>query len=82
MATTDLRHSHAEPRAAAIPACKEIRKLTTPWIFTLLVLAANTFAAEPATVHFQSENHQTNLVGYLFLPSGGGAVFLARQRCL
>jgi dienelactone hydrolase len=50
-----------------------IRRLSARWIFPVLVFAANTFAAEPATVHFKSEDHQTNLVGYLFSPSGGGA---------
>jgi carboxymethylenebutenolidase len=73
MATTDLRRSHPELRAAVVLACNEIRKVTTHWIFPLLVFAANTFAAEPATVHFQSEDHQISLVGYLFLPPGGGA---------
>jgi dienelactone hydrolase len=42
------------------------------WIFLLLVLAGSTFAAEPKTVRFRSEDRQINLVGYLFEPSGGG----------
>ena len=72
MATTDLQRVHTE-RCATVILAKEIRKLTTCWIFALLVFAGNTFAAEPETVHFQSGDHQLNLVGYLFLPSGGGA---------
>ena len=43
------------------------------WIFLLLVLAGSTFAAEPKTVRFPSEDRQIDLVGYLFEPSGGGA---------
>jgi dienelactone hydrolase len=42
------------------------------WIFPLLMLAGYTFAAEPETVRFPSEDHRTNLMGYLFLPPGGG----------
>jgi carboxymethylenebutenolidase len=42
-------------------------------VILLLILTGCTFAAEPKTVHFQSEDHQTKLVGYLFEPSGGGA---------
>lgn len=42
------------------------------WTSLLLVLAGCTSAAEPKTVHFQSEDRQTRLVGYLFEPSGGG----------
>lgn len=38
----------------------------------LLASAGCCFAADPKTVHFQSEDHQTRLVGYLFEPSGGG----------
>jgi carboxymethylenebutenolidase len=42
------------------------------WIFSLLVLAGGTLAAQPKTVHFQSEDRRTNLAGYLFEPSGDG----------
>jgi carboxymethylenebutenolidase len=70
---TDLQRSHAELRAAVILAGKLILKRTTRWIFPLAVFAGNAFAVEPETVHFQSEDRQINLVGYLFLPSPGGA---------
>lgn len=43
------------------------------WTFLLLTLAGRTFAAEPKTVQFPSEDGQINLVGYLFEPAGGGA---------
>jgi hypothetical protein len=43
------------------------------WIFLLVVLAGRIFPAEPKTVHFQSEDRQIGLVGYLFEPSGSGA---------
>jgi hypothetical protein len=46
--------------------------MTMRWIFLWLVLAGSTFAAEPETVRFRSEDRQINLVGYLFEPSGGG----------
>jgi dienelactone hydrolase len=51
---------------------------TMRWIFpllvvALLVVAGCTFAAEPKTVHFPSEDRQIDLTGYLFEPSGGGA---------
>jgi len=46
--------------------------MTMRWIFLSLVLAGSTFAAEPKTIHFPSEDRQINLVGYLFEPSGGG----------
>lgn len=35
-----------------------------------LMLSLPTFAAGPATVHFTSEDHRTQLTGYLFKPSG------------
>ncbi|HEY2018441.1 MAG TPA: prolyl oligopeptidase family serine peptidase [Bryobacteraceae bacterium] len=38
----------------------------------LLIVAASSFAADPKTVHFQSEDHKTRLVGFLFEPSGPG----------
>jgi carboxymethylenebutenolidase len=41
-------------------------------IFPLLFLAGCALAAEPETVHFPSEDRQTNLVGYLFAPSSAG----------
>lgn len=40
-------------------------------IILSLVVAGCTLAAEPETVHFQSEDHQTKLVGYLFEPPEG-----------
>lgn len=43
---------------------------------TLLVLAACAGAcvgADPTTVHFPSEDHRTELAGYVFEPAGGGA---------
>lgn len=43
---------------------------------TLLVLAACAGAcvgADPTTVHFPSEDHRTELAGYVFEPPGGGA---------
>jgi dienelactone hydrolase len=45
--------------------------MTTRWISSLLLLAGCAFA-QPQTVHFPSDDRQTNLVGYLFLPSGSG----------
>jgi dienelactone hydrolase len=36
------------------------------------LVAVCSYAAVPKTVHFQSEDHQTQLVGYLFEPSGPG----------
>jgi len=36
------------------------------------LLAAGFASAEPQTVHFQSEDHQTELVGYLFEPATPG----------
>jgi len=42
--------------------------------FLLPILLAASFAsAEPRTVHFQSEDHQTELVAYLFEPATPGA---------
>jgi carboxymethylenebutenolidase len=38
----------------------------------LLALTSCYAAAEVKTVHFQSEDHETKLVGYLFEPSGNG----------
>ncbi len=38
----------------------------------LAVFAAGAAGAEIKTVHFQSEDHKTRLVGYLFEPSGTG----------
>jgi dienelactone hydrolase len=39
----------------------------------LLILAAiSALASPPKTVHFESEDHQTKLVGYLFEPEGAG----------
>ena len=38
----------------------------------MLLLAGCTFAADPKTVHFQSEDRQTRLTGYLFEPSSAG----------
>jgi carboxymethylenebutenolidase len=42
------------------------------WISLVLALAGCTFAADPKTVHFQSEDRQTRLAGYLFEPSSAG----------
>jgi carboxymethylenebutenolidase len=41
-------------------------------ILFLLSLTLCSLAADVKTVHFQSEDHKTRLVGYLFEPSGGG----------
>jgi dienelactone hydrolase len=38
----------------------------------LFLLTCRCFAADIKTVHFQSEDHHTKLVGYLFEPTGGG----------
>jgi carboxymethylenebutenolidase len=38
----------------------------------LMALACCSFAADITTVHFQSEDQKTMLVGYLFAPSGSG----------
>jgi carboxymethylenebutenolidase len=38
----------------------------------LLLYVACSLGAEVKTVHFQSEDHETKLVGYLFEPSGNG----------
>jgi carboxymethylenebutenolidase len=38
----------------------------------LLASACRICAAEPATVHFPSEDHQTDLVGYVFEPASPG----------
>jgi dienelactone hydrolase len=37
-----------------------------------LLLSVCSYAADPKTVHFQSEDHRTKLVAYLFEPAGGG----------
>lgn len=37
-----------------------------------LILAGTSTAADPKTVHFQSEDRQTKLTGFLFEPLGGG----------
>jgi dienelactone hydrolase len=42
------------------------------FVSLLLVLTSYCMAAEVKTVHFQSEDHETKLVGYLFEPSGNG----------
>ena len=42
------------------------------FVSLLLVLTSYCVAAEVKTVHFQSEDHETKLVGYLFEPSGSG----------
>ena len=42
-------------------------------VLGLLLLASSCLVAGPVkTVHFESEDHQTKLVGYLFEPEGGG----------
>jgi dienelactone hydrolase len=41
-------------------------------ITCLLLLLAGAMPAQPKTVHFLSEDRKTNLVGYLFEPSGAG----------
>jgi len=38
----------------------------------VILLAPGSFAADIKTVHFQSEDRQTRLVGYLFQPASGG----------
>src|ERR1051326_8239064 len=38
----------------------------------LPLLLGSTFAADIKTVHFQSEDHQTKLTGYLFEPAARG----------
>src|SRR5258707_4049774 len=43
--------------------------MTSRLISSLLVLTCAA-AAEIKTIHFQSEDHETKLVGYLFEPSG------------
>lgn len=39
---------------------------------SFLILTGISIAADPKTVHFQSEDRQTRLTGYLFEPLGGG----------
>src|SRR5580658_1586623 len=39
---------------------------------SLIALAGYLFAADIKTVHFESEDHKTMLVGYLFEPTGSG----------
>jgi dienelactone hydrolase len=41
-------------------------------LYLIFPLTLCSFAADIKTVHFQSEDHKTRLVGYLFEPSGGG----------
>ncbi len=48
-----------------------IRTLTRVARLLTLTVAGLT-AAVPKTVHFESEDHKTKLVGYLFEPAGGG----------
>jgi carboxymethylenebutenolidase len=50
----------------------QMPELTMRCIFPLLVLAGCTFAADPQTVHFPSEERGVKLVAYLFSPAGGG----------
>ena len=40
------------------------------WLLTALGVSA--LAADPSTVHFLSEDHQTRLAAYVFAPAGGG----------
>ncbi len=49
------------------------KRIDMPARITLLLFAASSIlAAQPRTVHFESEDHQTKLVGYLFEPSSPG----------
>ena len=66
----DLRNTHLYLRNSVL---SDLQRLPARCVFPLLVLAGTIFAAGPETVHFPSEDRQTNLVGYLFLPAGGGA---------
>src|SRR5207253_2421633 len=46
--------------------------MRTNHLLPLMMTAAAIGAAEIRTVHFQSEDHQTRLVAYLFEPQGAG----------
>jgi dienelactone hydrolase len=41
-------------------------------VVSLAALVCSSYAADIRTVHFESEDHRTKLVGYLFEPSGSG----------